>query len=334
MARVERKFPPGDFISSNPWGVTGTGRRALGSALLKLILLGLVAIVATAPSSFAQRGGGGGSAGGGGGSHGGGSFGSASGGAHSAGGGGGHWGGGSRAPSAGRGGFSGSARTPNSRTQATGVRAAVLRFFGFGHSSRRSETEFGTSTDLLVNRAAESAKLPPAFSRIRLSAAFNPPGSTGTRRASLSAWPDLGRGQPLPRPRTPRFPPVIYGGGYGWYGPEFGFGFALPLIFDLDFFDYFDWFPSWQYNVYAAPAMLLYFHDGSAVEVTDYWVEGANLHYVTGDSKEGSVSIANVDIQRTSDANARVGFRFTLDRTHRGIPLDPMEPASRPHEPG
>jgi hypothetical protein len=340
MARDRLRFLPEHFVSSNrSRAFTGLRRRAFGSALLKIAGLSLLAALAIALPSFAQRGGGGGgSAGGGGGSHGG-SFGSASsGGSHFGGGGGGHWGGGASTHSgASRGGvdFYGSAGNPDGRPHATGIRAAFLRFFGFGDAWGSRESEIGTRTDLFVRRAVESAKLPPVFSRIRLSefpAAFNPAGSTATRRASMAEGLEFDRRQPLPPPRPRGLPPVFYGGGYGLYGPELGFGF--PLFFDsFDYFDYFDWFPSWQYNVRAAPAMLLYLKDGSAVEVTDYWVEGVNLRYVTDDNKEGSVPVANVDIKRTTDANARAGFRFTLDRTHRGMPLDPIEPAIPPNRP-
>ena len=68
--------------------------------------------------------------------------------------------------------------------------------------------------------------------------------------------------------------------------------------------------------------MLLYLNDGSAVEATDYWIEGDTLHYVSENGRENQIRINDLDIQRTTDANARVGFRFTLDRTQRGMPLD------------
>jgi hypothetical protein len=333
MARVGLKVPPRRFASSNgPTGSRGLGRHAFGQELLKIAGLSLVAALAIAPSSFAQRGGGGGggSVGGGGGSHGaGGSFGSvSSGGSHS---GGGHGGGGASAHSGGR--IAGSAGNPSSRAHTTGVRAAFFRLLGFGHSSKT------TSSDLLLSRAAESAKLPPVFTHLRLSespAAFNPAASTARRTAS--ARPELGW-RPWPPPHPRGFPPVIYGGGYGGYGLDFGLGFGFPLFFDFSFFDYFDWFPSWQYNAHAVPTMLLYLNDGSAFEVTDYWVEGVDLHYVTEGGKQGSVPVAKLDMQRTTEANARVGLRFTLDRTHRGMLLDHVEPATpanqpnQPHQP-
>jgi hypothetical protein len=80
--------------------------------------------------------------------------------------------------------------------------------------------------------------------------------------------------------------------------------------------------------------MLLYMQDGSALEVADYWVEGDILDYVTVDGTKGSFTVATLDLQRTIDANARVGLKFTLDRTQRGEPFERMpwqpDPASQP----
>jgi hypothetical protein len=332
MARVELKFPAHHSLSSNEFrAVTVFGRGASRSAALKMGGLFLAAALAVAPPLFAQRGGGGGGGGGsaGGGSHGGGSFGSvSSGGSHSGGesvaySGASHGARGSGGASSPRAGHANSAGSPEgfgSKAHATGVRAALFRFFGLGRTTVEREPELSNSTDLLVTRAAESAKLPPVFSRIRLSespAAFGLVGSTRHR---------------LPPPRPPHSPPIVYGGGYSWYGPDLGFGFGFPLLFDLDFFDYFNWFPSWQSNVHVPPTMLLYLSDGSALEVTDYWVEGVNLLYVTEDDRGSGVPISDLDIQRTIDANARLGFRFRLDRAHRGTPLDPLEPAIPPQQ--
>jgi hypothetical protein len=322
MARMERNFPPAYSARSNRL-LAGFGRPRSRSAALKMAGLSLAAALAMAPPLFAQRGGGGGGGSAGGGSRGGGgSFGSVSSGGSHSGGGGGTYSGASLGARA-------SSRTANApgspegfggKTHGSGVRAAFLRFLGLGHTQVEKEVEF-PSTVLVVNRAAASAKLPPVFSRIWLRdspAAFGP-ASTATRR--------------LPPPLPRRSPPIVYGGGYGWYGPALGFDFGFPLLFDLNFFDYFDWFPAWRPNVHAPPTMLLYLSDGSALEVTDYWVEGVDLHYFTEDDKEGRVPIADLDIQRTRDANARLGFRFALDRTHRGIPLDPIEPTMPPNQP-
>jgi hypothetical protein len=80
--------------------------------------------------------------------------------------------------------------------------------------------------------------------------------------------------------------------------------------------------------------MLLYTQDGSAFEVKDYWVDSDVLNYVTVDGKKGSFAVGTLDLQRTIDANARVGLKFTLDRTQRGKPFErlqeQLDPTSQP----
>lgn len=80
---------------------------------------------------------------------------------------------------------------------------------------------------------------------------------------------------------------------------------------------------------------MLYLKDGSALEVTDYWVDGVTMSYVTEDGKKSSVAVADVDIARTTDANSRIGLKFRLDRTEPGLPLDEIEPGTmRDHDTG
>jgi hypothetical protein len=121
--------------------------------------------------------------------------------------------------------------------------------------------------------------------------------------------------RPIPPPRHPPYP-IGYGGDSGFYP-----------AFDFDFFDDFNWFGPWLPGIYtsnsqAPPVMLLYLNDGSAAEANDYWIQGDTLHYVSENGRESQIRVSDLDIQRTTDANARVGFRFTLDRTRRGMPLD------------
>jgi len=324
MARIERKFSPPHSARLNR-SLAGFGRPASRWAVLRVAGLSLATVLAMTPPAFAQRGGGGGGGSAGGGSHGGGGlFGTvSSSGSHSGGADGTYSGSGNGARASSRtANLTGAPEGFGGKTRASGARAAFLRFFGLGHAPVEKQAEPVTSTAVLVKRAAASAKLPPIFSRIWLRdsrAAFGSPVSTTERR--------------LPPPLPRRLPPIVYGGGYGWYGPALGFDFGFPLLFDLNFFDYFNWFPSWQPHVHALPTMLLYLNDGSALEVTDYWVEGVNLDYVTEGDEEGTVPIANLDIQRTSDANTRLGFRFALDRTHRGMPLDRVEPTTPQKQP-
>jgi hypothetical protein len=112
-------------------------------------------------------------------------------------------------------------------------------------------------------------------------------------------------------------PPIVYG-GYGGFYPGFGYGFGFPLF--LDYSDYSNCvdplLPSWNCTTMlrGPEAMLLYMNDGSAAEVTDYWTNGDTLHYISQDGHEHQIPLNALNIQRTTDANARLGFRFTSDR--------------------
>jgi hypothetical protein len=111
-----------------------------------------------------------------------------------------------------------------------------------------------------------------------------------------------------------------------------------PLVY----FGYWNWEPPfWHSSMQSAAAMLIYMQDGSAFEVTDYWVDANTLNYVTVDGTKGSITVATLDLQRTVDANARVGLRFTLDRSQGGRPFergaqqpDPANPSQPQVDPG
>jgi len=62
----------------------------------------------------------------------------------------------------------------------------------------------------------------------------------------------------------------------------------------------------------SIPKTLVYLQDGSSYEVTDYWLVDNKLHYVTNYGGENSVSLSQIDVQRTVDANAARGVNFTL----------------------
>lgn len=167
--------------------------------------------------------------------------------------------------------------------------------------------------------------VPAALGRVHLT---RTPSAFGEGRSlaipEISAPP-----RPIPpHPRHPYFPP-----GYGCYacGSDFGFGFGLPLFY----LGYWDWSPPfWHPSTQAAASMLLYAQDGSAFEVSDYWVDSDFLNYVTVDGTKGSFVVGTLDLQRTIDANARVGLKFTLDRTQRGKPFERLQeqpdPTSQP----
>lgn len=126
-------------------------------------------------------------------------------------------------------------------------------------------------------------------------------------------------------------PPIVYAGFAGFY-PAFGYGFGFPFF--LDYSDYSNCVdplvPSSNCSttLRAPAAMLLYMNDGSAAEVTDYWTNGDTLHYISQDGREHQIPLDALDVLRTTDANARLGFRLNLDRTHPGTRLDIISPDS------
>jgi hypothetical protein len=62
----------------------------------------------------------------------------------------------------------------------------------------------------------------------------------------------------------------------------------------------------------STPTILLYLTDGTMYPATDYWVSGSTVHYVVAYGGESAVPIAQVDMQRTIDENAKRGVRFHL----------------------
>jgi hypothetical protein len=56
----------------------------------------------------------------------------------------------------------------------------------------------------------------------------------------------------------------------------------------------------------------LYMKNGAMVTATDFWIEDGQLHYAIGDAGEISVSLDQLDLQRTVQENAKRGIQFTL----------------------
>jgi hypothetical protein len=316
-----------------PPAISGCSARFLTSRLAKpILLLFILGALAVASPSYAQRGGG---ASGGGHSGGVGSFGGGGGGHPSSAGRGGsggtsHSGGDSRGSST-----STSTRKADSVANRSGFSAAVRRFLGLPSSpkagmngSSRVAGGVSPSTSLMGDRTAPSG-VPAAYGRVHLT---RMPSAFGEGRSSaipaISAPP-----RPIPPHPHPRWGYPYYPPGYGCYacGFDFGFGFGLPLFY----FGYWNWSPPfWHGSTQSTVSMLLYMQDGSGFEVTDYWVDGDILDYVTVDGKQGNVVVAILDLQRTIDANARIGLKFTLDRTQRGKPFERVpqqpDPANQP----
>lgn len=86
-------------------------------------------------------------------------------------------------------------------------------------------------------------------------------------------------------------------------------------------------YPVWNY-IAPSPAYVLVgsaspshpqlvFNDGTTYTVTDYWRVNDQLHFITieeGGTKSvpHAVPFGNLDVQRTTDANAAQGFRFVI----------------------
>lgn len=65
-------------------------------------------------------------------------------------------------------------------------------------------------------------------------------------------------------------------------------------------------------SVASKPAATIYLKDGTSYGVTDYWLSGGSLHYVTNYGGENRVVADRLDLQRTVDANAANGVSFIL----------------------
>jgi hypothetical protein len=82
---------------------------------------------------------------------------------------------------------------------------------------------------------------------------------------------------------------------------------------------------------------LLYLKDGSVFAVASYTVSNGTLHYVTAYSDRGDVSVDQLDVQKTIQANAARGVAFTLTPAPGVAPGDskptPLGPSPAPEGP-
>jgi hypothetical protein len=60
--------------------------------------------------------------------------------------------------------------------------------------------------------------------------------------------------------------------------------------------------------------------DHSIVAVTDYWLEGSTLSYVTRDGVQGSLDLSTVDLPFTQSLNAERRMEFRLPRANNAPP--------------
>ena len=65
----------------------------------------------------------------------------------------------------------------------------------------------------------------------------------------------------------------------------------------------------------AQPYVVIILRDGSSYAVSDYWLAGGKLHYITSYGGENSVDVNQLDLQRTVNDNATRGIEFTLRPT-------------------
>jgi hypothetical protein len=66
----------------------------------------------------------------------------------------------------------------------------------------------------------------------------------------------------------------------------------------------------------GADSTVLILKDGTSFGVTDYWLEGGRLHYVTSYGGANAIELDALDTQRTVDENAKNGVTFTLRPPH------------------
>jgi hypothetical protein len=79
----------------------------------------------------------------------------------------------------------------------------------------------------------------------------------------------------------------------------------------------------------SSPGTVIYFKDGTNLEVLSYWLDTGKLHYITTYNGEMTADMSEVDLQRTVDDNARNGINFTL-RPNPPVPAPTTAPAPQP----
>lgn len=79
-------------------------------------------------------------------------------------------------------------------------------------------------------------------------------------------------------------------------------------------------------NQPAQPLTILWLKNGTSFAVTDYWLAGNKLRYVTSYGGENAILLDDLDLQKTVDANASQGLAFVLRTRPRQSPEDPPSP--------
>ena len=79
-------------------------------------------------------------------------------------------------------------------------------------------------------------------------------------------------------------------------------------------------------NATPRPYVVIFLRDGSSYAVSDYWLAGGKLHYITSYGGENSVDLNQLDLQRTVNDNATRGVEFTLRPTPGANPPSDQQP--------
>lgn len=82
----------------------------------------------------------------------------------------------------------------------------------------------------------------------------------------------------------------------------------------------------------SGPPTLLFLTDGTNFTVTDYWLAGGQLHYLTTYGGANTISLEQLDWQRTVDENAARGVAFSLRPAANYLP-DSSAPPAAPQNP-
>lgn len=67
-----------------------------------------------------------------------------------------------------------------------------------------------------------------------------------------------------------------------------------------------------QNNAAAQPVVKLVLKDGTVFDVNSYWLADGRLNYITTYNMQTSISIDDLDLQKTVDMNYKLGITFTL----------------------
>ena len=154
-------------------------------------------------------------------------------------------------------------------------------------------------------------------------------GSSGFRGGFIGARGFLGR--PFFRGRDRVFVSSTFFGfpSFGFYA---GYGYDYWPYYYSPAYVYYPQYPPPVYTIdrpidqggqqqpsqRTAPAeryWLVALKDGTILAVTDYWLEGATLHYLSRSGSESTVEYAQVDLDFTNRLNRDRGMEFQAPRT-------------------